>query len=31
MLSLEYMKEHIKDIEQDDFLDSRWTKRILDF
>lgn len=31
MLSLEYIKEHIKDIEQDGFLDSRWTKRILDF
>ena len=31
MLSLEYIKEHIKDIEQDKFLDTRWTKRILDF
>ena len=31
MLSLEYIKEHIKDIEQDKFLDQRWTKRILDF
>ena len=31
MLSLEYMKEHIKDIELDKFFDQRWTKRILDF
>ena len=31
MLSLEYMKEHLKDIEQDKFLDQKWTKRVLDF
>ena len=31
MLSLEYMKEHIKDIEQDKFLDTRWTKRMMQF
>lgn len=31
MLSLEYMKEHIKDIEQDKFLDTRWTTRMMQF
>ena len=31
MLSLEYMKDHIKDIEQDKFLDTRWTTRMMRF
>ena len=31
MLTLEYVKEHIKEIEQDGFFDNRWTKRFLDF
>lgn len=31
MKTLEYVKEHIKEIEQDDFLDRRFTKRFLDF
>ena len=31
MKSLEYVKEHISEFEEDDFLDQRWTKRFLDF
>ena len=31
MLSLEYVKEHIKEIERDDMLDRRFTKRLIDF
>lgn len=31
MKSLEYVKEHYKEFEEDDFLDMRWTKRFLDF
>lgn len=31
MLSLEYMKEHIKDIEQDQVLCAGWTKRMMQF
>ena len=31
MKTLEYVKEHIDEIELDDFLDRRWTKRFLDF
>lgn len=31
MLSLEYVKTHVKEIEKDDFLDKRWTKRLMDF
>ena len=31
MKSLEYVKEHYKEFEEDDFLDRRWTKRFLDF
>lgn len=31
MKALEYVKEHIDEIEQDHFLDRRWTKRFLDF
>ncbi len=31
MLSLDYVKEHIHEIEQDDFFDRRFTKRLLDF
>lgn len=31
MKTLEYVKEHIKEIEQDNFLDRRFTKRFIDF
>lgn len=31
MLTLDYVKEHINDIERDDFLDRRFTSRLLDF
>ena len=31
MKTLEYVKEHIDEIEQDGFFDRRWTKRFLDF
>lgn len=31
MKTLEYVKEHINEIEQDDFLDRRFTSRFLDF
>lgn len=31
MKSLEYVKEHIDEIEQDTFFDRRFTKRLLDF
>lgn len=31
MKSLEYVKTHIDEFEEDDFLDMRWTKRFLDF
>lgn len=31
MKSLNYVKEHINDIEQDNFLDKRFTKRFLDY
>lgn len=31
MKSLEYVKEHYKEFEEDNFLDMRWTKRFLDF
>lgn len=31
MLSLKYVKEHLDEIEQDKFLDMRWTKRFLSF
>lgn len=31
MKTLEYVKEHIEEFEQDDFLDHRFTKRFLDF
>ncbi len=31
MKSLEYVKTHINEFEEDDFLDMRWTKRFLDF
>lgn len=31
MKTLAYIKEHINEIEQDYFLDSRFTKRLLDF
>ena len=31
MKSLEYVKEHIAEIEQDNFIDNRFTKRFLDF
>lgn len=31
MKTLEYVKEHIKEIEHDNFLDRRFTKRLLDF
>ena len=31
MKSLEYVKEHVNEFESDNFLDSRWTKRFLDF
>ena len=31
MKTLEYVKEHIDEIEQDHFLDRRWTKRFLGF
>lgn len=31
MLTLEYVVEHINEIEQDDFIDKRFTKRFLDY
>ncbi len=31
MKTLEYVKEHIDEIEQDGFLESRFTKRFMDF
>lgn len=31
MKSLEYVKEHYNEFEEDDFLDKRWTKRFIDF
>lgn len=31
MKSLEYVKKHISEFEENDFLDARWTKRFLDF
>lgn len=31
MKSLEYVKSHINEFEEDDFLDRRWTKRFIDF
>ena len=31
MKSLDYVKEHINEVEQDDFLDRRFTKRFVDF
>lgn len=31
MKSLEYVKEHIDEFEEDNFLDRRWTKRFIDF
>lgn len=31
MKTLEYVKNHVDEIEQDNFLDHRWTKRFLDF
>jgi hypothetical protein len=31
MKSLKYVKSHINEFEEDDFLDSRWTKRFLNF
>ena len=31
MKSLEYVKEHINDVEQDAIIDARFTKRFLDF
>ena len=31
MKSLEYVKEHYDEFEEDNFLDKRWTKRFLDF
>lgn len=31
MKTLAYVKEHINEVEQDDFLDRRFTKRLLDF
>lgn len=31
MLSLEFVKEHIDEIEMDDFCDRRFTKKLLDF
>ena len=31
MKALEYVKEHIKEIEQDSLLDRRFTKRFIDF
>ena len=31
MKSLEYVKTHIDEFEEDNFFDSRWTKRFLDF
>lgn len=31
MKTLEYVKEHYEEFEEDDFLDRRWTKRFLDF
>lgn len=31
MKSLEYVKKHISEFEENDFLDARWTKRFLGF
>ena len=31
MKTLEYVKEHYDEFEEDDFLDRRWTKRFIDF
>ena len=31
MKSLEYVREHISEFEEDDFIDKRWTKRFLGF
>lgn len=31
MKTLEYVKEHIEDFEEDTFLDRRFTKRLIDF
>lgn len=31
MKTLEYVKEHIDEFEEDNFLDRRWTKRFIDF
>lgn len=31
MKTLEYVKEHIEEFEEDDFLDRRFTKRFVDF
>lgn len=31
MKTLEYVKEHIDEFEEDSFLDRRWTKRFIDF
>lgn len=31
MKSLEYVKEHIEEFEKDNFFDSRWTNRFLQF
>ena len=31
MITLEYVKNHIDEFEEDDFLDRRWTKRFIDF
>lgn len=31
MKSLEYVKSHIEEFEEDNFLDRRWTKRFVDF
>ena len=31
MKTIEYVKEHYEEFEEDKFLDQRWTKRFLDF
>ena len=31
MLTLDYVKEHLNEIERDDFLDKRFTNRFLDY
>ena len=31
MLSLDYVKEHIGEFEEDSFIDTRFTKRLMDF